>query len=198
MALAAKRLDARPSLGVWIAAAQLIDLLWPLMLLVGAEQVRITPGITKLVPLEFVDYPITHSLVGCAAWAVALAAVWLLTKGGVRTALLLAGAVLSHWFLDLLTHRPDLPVLPNGPKYGLGLWNMPLVVIPLELAMWAAAIWLYPGRKSRGFWIFVAVLTLIHVGNIVGPPPPSANAIAWAALLLWLIPWWAHKLDRPR
>src|SRR3954470_6246201 len=115
--LAGKRAAPNVSLATWLASVQLVDLIWPLMLLAGLEHVRIVPGITAFTPLDFYDYPITHSLVGCAVWAALFAGVWTIVRrpGDPRAALLLAAGVVSHWVLDAISHRPDVPVLPHGP-----------------------------------------------------------------------------------
>src|ERR1700724_1626661 len=154
LGLAAKAAVPRVSLGTWFASVQLLDLLWPLFLLLGWEHVRIVPGITRMTPLDFYDYPITHSLAGALAWSALFAVVYGAWRGRTRlqggqaalaggrsgwwVAALLGLGVLSHWVLDLLVHRPDLPVLPHGPYVGLGLWNLPAVEAPLAGALYAA------------------------------------------------------------
>jgi hypothetical protein len=199
--LAAKRAAPSVSLATWIAAVQFVDLLWPLFLLAGLEHVRIVPGITAFTPLDFYDYPITHSLIGTLGWAALFAGVWMAVRGRKRAAVLLAGAVLSHWVLDVIAHRPDMPVLPTGPYLGLGLWNSIPATLVVELTMFAAGLALYvrsggAGRRRLSFWLFVAFLLVAYFGASFGPPPPDTRTLAWSALALWiLIPWawWADQ-----
>ncbi|MCP5117677.1 MAG: hypothetical protein GY953_43190, partial [bacterium] len=107
--LAAKRVAPRTSLGWLIAAPLLLDVLWPIFLLLGWESVRIDPEATAVAPFDFVSYPISHSLLAVAGWA-GLAAVlyWKISRYR-PGALAIAAGVISHWVLDLLVHRPDLP-----------------------------------------------------------------------------------------
>jgi hypothetical protein len=199
------------SLGTWFLAVQFLDLLWPIFLLLGWEHVRISPGITRMAPLDFYDYPISHSLVGALGWSVVFAAGYLVLGRTAREerrrgALLLGAAVFSHWILDLLVHRPDLPVLPHGPYVGLGLWNVPAAELLLEGALYAAGIAIYV-RATRardavgrwGLWSLLALLFVFWLSGAYGPPPPSEKAIAWGGLVMgWLIPLWAGWVDRHR
>jgi hypothetical protein len=171
--------------------------------------VRITPGYTRMSPLDFYDYPFTHSLLGACGWAALLALLYLLVSRRQRrgrVALLLALGVVSHWFLDVLVHRADLPVLPAmGPYLGLGLWNVPAAAIALELALFGAGILLYlratRARDAAGRWGLAALLgllVLLWLGAAFGPPPPDEGIIAWSALALWLLVPWAAWVDRHR
>ena len=199
--LAAKRAAPSVSLATWLAAVQFVDLLWPLFLLAGLEHVRIVPGITAFTPLDFYDYPITHSLIGTLGWAALFAVVWMAVRGRSVTAVLLAWAVLSHWVLDVIAHRPDMPVLPTGPYLGLGLWNSVPATLVVELTMFAAGLAIYvhaggAGRHRLSFWLFVGFLLVAYLGASFGPPPPDARTLAWSALALWvLVPWaaWADQ-----
>lgn len=205
--LAAKGAAPRVSLAAWFAAAQLADLLWPLCLLADVEHVRIAPGITAFTPLDFYDYPVTHSLVADAAWAAAFAGLWYVTRrrrrkpGDARAAWLLAACVISHWLLDALSHRPDVPVLPHGPYVGLGLWNSVAATLAIELSAFAAALAIYvrgrfAGARRFSFWLLIAFLTIAYFGAAFGPPPPDVRTLAWSALALWLLlPWalWAER-----
>ena len=200
--LAGKRAAPSVSLATWLVSVQLVDLIWPMLLLAGLEHVRIAPGITAFTPLDFYDYPITHSLVGCAAWGLAFGGCWMAVRRVPRTAVLLAAGVLSHWVLDVISHRPDMPVLPHGPYLGLGLWNSVAGTLLVELSMFGLGVGLYlrgRDRVSRGsFWVFVAFLLVVYFAAAFGPPPPDARTLAWSAMAAWLLvpaAWW---VDRPR
>ena len=198
------------SLGTWLLAVQFLDLLWPIFLLLGWEHVRIAPGITRANPLDFYDYPITHSLVGALAWSAVFGAGYLILSKSEpvarrRGAVLLGAGVLSHWVLDLVVHRPDLPILPRGPYVGLGLWNFPVAELLVELALYAAGIAAYlRATRARdaigrwGLWSLLAFLLVIWLSGVYGPPPPSERALAWFALVGWLIPLWGWWVDRHR
>lgn len=206
VAFAGKRAAPSVSLGTWILAAQFVDLIWPLFLLAGLEHVRITPGITAFTPLDFYDYPITHSLVGGVIWAALLGGVWLLRGSTAAVALLLGAGVLSHWVLDVISHRPDVPVLPRGPYVGFGLWNSVPATLVVELTMFAAGVLLYLGLKKRAgdgaprsgiaFWLFAGFLVVAYFAAAFGPPPPNVRALAFSALAMWLLIPWAWWLDR--
>ncbi len=201
--LAAKRAAPRVSLATWFVAVQLVDLIWPLMLLFGLEHVRIAPGITAFTPLDFYDYPITHSLVGGLVWAALFVGLWLAKgrDGTSRVAMLLAAGVLSHWVLDAASHRPDVPVLPHGPYVGLGLWNSVPATLAVELTMFAAGLAIYvrsgaPGARRLSFWLLIAFLVVTYFAAAFGPPPPDVRTLAWSALALWLLVPWAGWADR--
>ena len=112
-----------------------------------------------------------------------------------------AALVVSHWALDALTHRPDLPLWPGGPKVGLGLWNSRPATALAEFALLLGGAWLYvraTGRARPGWalGVFVAFLAVIQAANYFGPPPPSVAAIAVVGLAQWLLPPWAAWVDR--
>jgi hypothetical protein len=121
-------------------------------------------------------------------------------------AIAIALLVVSHWVLDAVVHRPDLPLTPGGElRIGLGLWNSLAGTLVVELAMFAVGIWLYStctrARDRVGTAGFVALLgtiLLIYVGSIFGPPPPSAVAVAWTDMGQWLVIVWAAWVDRHR
>ena len=203
---AAKSVAPRISLGTALLAAQFLDLLWPTLLMLGIEQVRIEPGATAVVPLAFDHYPVSHSLLAVAGWGFVLsAAYWAMTRDR-RAALVVGLLVVSHWLLDFLVHRPDLPVLPwSDLKVGLGAWSSLPLTLALEMPIFIAGVVLY-ARVTRacdrtGFWALwslVALLGVIHAGNLAGPPPPSVLAIAWVGQLQWLIVAWGWWSDRHR
>ena len=206
LGFAAKRLEPRMSLGTAFLAAQFLDLLWPSFLLLGIESVRVAPGATAVTPLIFDHYPISHSLVGAIAWALALGAVYALAKRNTRGAILVGTLVVSHWVLDLIVHVPDLPLMPGaGPMVGLGPWQSKAATLAVEVPIFAAGVWLYATSTvakdkvgNYGLMGLVAFLALIHVGNVFGPPPPDAAAIAWVGQAQWLLVVWAYWVDAHR
>ncbi len=165
-----------------MAAPTLLDLLWPIFLAIGWEQVRIDPGNTAVTPLDFVSYPISHSLLTACGWGVVFALVYWLVTHYARGAVVIALGVVSHWVLDFVTHRPDMPLYRGGPRLGLGLWNSIPGTLAVELAMYAAGIWLYvsmtrardrTGRLS--LLAFLAVSLLLYAGAMFGGPPPNTQ-----------------------
>jgi hypothetical protein len=202
----AKAAAPKTSLGTLFLAAQFVDLLWPTFLLVGLETVEIAPGITTVTPLDFTNYPITHSLVAALLWASLFAAAYYLLRRYPKGAWICGAAVLSHWLLDLLTHRPDLPLAPGTEaRAGLGLWNSLPATLVVEFAIFAIGVWLYL-RSTRALdrsgsvalWSLVGFLLFIYLSNIFGPPPPSTAAIAWVGQTQWLLVIWAFWIDRHR
>ena len=190
VAFVAKRAAPTVSLGTWFIACELVDLIWPLFLLFGIETVMIVPGITAFTPLDFVAYPWTHSLLMCALWALGMGALYWALRGDKVAAMLIGVVVLSHWFLDAIVHRPDLPLAPESDvKVGLGLWNSVPATLVLETAMFAVALWFYAaGSRARdrigkfGFLAILALLVVSYVSAAFGPVPPSVAAIAWVGL----------------
>ena len=121
VALAAKKVAPKTSLGTLILGAQFADLLWPILLLAGVEQVEIVPGITRVSPFDFTDYPISHSLLMLLVWSVVVGGIYYALRRYRRGALVIAAAVISHWILDFIVHSPDLPLRPGGElRLGLG------------------------------------------------------------------------------
>lgn len=204
--LGARRFLPQVSLATWFGSVQLADLAWPVMLLLGLERVRVAPGLTAFTPLDFTSYPITHSLVGMTAWAVGLGAAWVVARRArgldarIGIALSIAAAVLSHWFLDALVHRPDVPILPHGPYVGLGLWHSVPATLALELAMFTVALVLYlqapDTPRGLSFWLLILVLLASYFGAAFGPPPPDWQTVAYTALAMWLLIAWASVIDR--
>jgi len=206
LGFAAKRLAPRASLGTAFLAAQFADLLWPVLLLLGMESVRIAPGATAVTPLVFESYPITHSLLGMAGWAIALGAAYALPTKDNRGAFVLALLVISHWMLDAIVHAPDLPLVPGTDlRIGLGLWHSHAATLAVEVPIFAAGVWVYAratsARDRIGRYAFVglvAFLALIQIANLLGPPPPSAAAVAWVGTAQWLLVAWGYWVDAHR
>ena len=205
-AYAAKRVAPRASLGTLFAAAQLPDLVWPWLVVAGVEGATIAPGDTAFTPLRFDNYPLSHSLLTVAAWGAAFGAAHFWRKRRPVDALVLAALVVGHWVLDFVSHRPDMPLWPDGPRLGLGLWNSVPATIVVELSIFAAGVWLAlsatRARDNVGRWGFPALATLlllIYTANVTSPPPPSIEAVGWVGgiggLLFWALAVW---IDRHR
>lgn len=205
VAFGAKRVAPAVSLGTLFLASQLADLLWPNFVLLGVESFEIAPGATAVTPLDFVSYPYSHSLLALALWGVLAALVY---RGFGRTWIAgatVAAVVVSHWALDAITHRPDMPLAFGETRVGLGLWNSIPATIVVEGAMFGAALAVY-ARATRarnrigsiGLWSLVAFLIVIYTANFFSPPPPSVAAVAWSAQAMWLLVAWAYWVDRHR
>jgi membrane-bound metal-dependent hydrolase YbcI (DUF457 family) len=207
LALAAKKVAPTVSLGTLFVAAQLADLAWPLLVLAGVERFEIRPGITAVTPLDFVHYPWSHSLAALLVWGIAFGLVYRLARGASRrTGWTIAALVVSHWVLDVVTHRPDMPLAPgDSHKLGLGLWNSMAATVVVEVTLFLAclAVYLHATRAVDRIGRYalaglVAFLLAVYVANLVGPPPPSVNAVAVAALAMWLLVAWGYWIDRHR
>jgi hypothetical protein len=205
VALAAKKATPKTSLGTLVLAAQFADLLWPVLLLLGIEHVRIVPGLLPTSPLDFTSYPISHSLVAQLGWGALLGACYFMVGRNSRGALLVGFLVPSHWLLDFVAHQPDMPVYPGGSRYGLGMWNSLPLTIVVEFALFVAgtAVYLSVTRaKDRtgilALWSLLGLLTVLFPASMFGPPPPSVQALAWSAIAIWLTVPWAAWADRHR
>jgi hypothetical protein len=202
--LAATNKEA-PSLPVLFVAAQLVDWAFFALLLTGAEAMRITPNMSVMNPMDLYHMPYTHSLLGSVIWAAGFGAlVWLLTKNR-SGAMLAAAVVVSHWFLDLLVHVPDLTIAGSPPKLGLGLWNHPTIEMPLELILTFGSLWLYARARKPGLVPLLAlggVMLLLQAVNWFGPVEPEvtegASLLAFVAFgLITLAAWWTARSEVP-
>ncbi len=204
VALAAKKVAPRTSLGTLILGAQFADLLWPILLLAGVEQVEIVPGITKVSPFDFINYPFSHSLLMVVVWSVVVGGIYYVLRRYQRGAFVIAAAVISHWILDFIVHRPDLPLRPGGQaRLGLGLWNSWPASIAVEVLFFGSGLWIYfSSTRARdnigryGFWSLMAFIFLGWISSLFAGAPPDVRSVAWGALVMWItVPWawWADK-----
>lgn len=207
LAFGAKRYAPSVSLGTLFLASQLADLLWPTLVVLGIERVEIDPGNTAVTPLNFVSYPYSHSLVMLVMWSALFALAYRTIKGWHANAIaVVATLVFSHFVLDFVTHRPDLPLTLTGSRrVGLGLWNAPMATLAIEMTLFAVGTAIYvvvTRARDRmgaiGLWALIAVLSAIYFAAIFGPPPPSASAVAMAGHLSWLFVAWAYWVDEHR
>jgi membrane-bound metal-dependent hydrolase YbcI (DUF457 family) len=206
VAFAAKKAAPKASLGTLFMASQLLDLIWPILLLLGIEHVKIAPGNTVVTPLDFYDYPITHSLTGALGWALVFSLFYYYIRRDVKDSVIIALCVFSHWILDFITHRADLPLSPSSDKFfGLGLWNSLSGTLVVEGGLFIAGIALYVNFTSAkdnsgkwSFWSLVALLLIIYSVNIFGKAPPDESVIPFAGLAAWLFIPWAYWIDKHR
>lgn len=205
LGFAAKRAVPAVSLGTLFLAVQFADGLWPLLLLLGVEHVRIAPGTMKLSPFDFYDYPWSHSLVALAAWSALFGGAYFALRRSFRAAAIVAAGVVSHWFLDFLVHRPDMPVFPRGPYLGLGLWNSLAATVMLEAGFYGGGLALYATAtraKDRtgvwALWSLVLLLFALWISTFFAPPPPGRIPVAVSGIAMWLTIPWGYWIDRHR
>ena len=207
LAFGAKRIAPSVSLGTLFLACQFADLLWPSLVLLGVERVEIEPGNTLVTPLNFVSYPYSHSLVMLLVWSAVFALLYRALRGAQPIAMAtVAALVFSHFVLDVITHRPDMPITIGGAqKIGLGLWNYPGTTLAVEAAMFLTGAGLYvTATRERdrvgqlALLALIATLAAIYFAALYGPPPPNARAVAIAGHLSWLFVFWAYWIDRHR
>ena len=207
VAFAAKRAAPTVSLGTLFIACEFVDLLWPVFLLAGIETVAIAPGVTRFTPLDFQSYPWSHSLFMVVVWAVVFGAVFFARRRQWLSAAVLALVVLSHWFLDLVVHRPDLPLAPGSDvKVGFGVWDSVPGTLLLEGALFVIGVRFYlrgsQALDRTGHWALYGLLALLlasYVATAFGPPPPSVPAIAAVGLAGGAVTAaWGYWIDRHR
>ena len=204
--LGAKGIDRRPSLGFFFFAAVWPDLLWPVLLLTGAEKVSIDPGNTRLSPLNFQYYPWSHSMLLDFLWGVLFGIVYYKISKNKRGSILIGVLVFSHWVLDLLVHGPDLQITPfSETRVGLGLWNYEGIEITIETFLFLVGVLIYlrstKPKNNIGiwlFWLFVAFLVGFFFMNVFGTPPSNVLLLEWIALGQWFLVAWGFWIDRNR
>jgi hypothetical protein len=200
--LAATHKEA-PSLPVLMVAAQLVDWAFMGLLIFGIEKMRITPGISVMNPMDLYHMPYTHSLIGTAAFAAVFGALVAVAVRNRMAGILTATVVLSHWFLDWLVHVPDMTLTGSPPKLGLGLWNFPMIEMPLELALTFGSLWLYARIRKPKLAPLAAlggVMLVLQAVNWFGPVEPEVtigtSLLAFFAFgLITLMSWWAARSE---
>jgi hypothetical protein len=186
--------NVEPAIPLWLlfVAVQWLDVMWAPLVLLGVEKVRIVPGITASNPLDLYYMPYTHSLVAAVAWSAAAFAAHriVVREAGAIAALVVAAAVFSHWVLDFIVHRPDLPLYDNAAKVGLGIWNFAALAFVMEAVLFFGGMYLYVRTESRrrtaiiAFGVFMLAL---HALVFFGAPPPSDRAAAITALVAYVV-----------
>ena len=206
VAFAAKRYAPRTSLGTLMLAALLLDLLWALFLLAGWERVHIVPGLMRASALDFEHYTVSHSLLTALVFGAVLGGGYHVFRRYPRGAIALTAAVVSHWFLDVLVHRRDLPLWPgSSPRLGLGMWNSIAATMFVELLLLGCGVLIYarvsrPSDRTgtRALTVLLVLLVMMFMVGLFAPAPSSARTVAWLTLALWLLVPWAYWIDRHR
>jgi len=207
LGLASKRIAPSVSLGALFLACQFADLLWPTLVLAGVESFKIRPGITAVTPLDFEHYPYSHSLLALIVWGVLLGLIYrTVARSSWRAALVLFALVVSHWVLDVVVHRPDMPLAPGlSSRLGLGLWNSVPGTLAVEFLLYVIGAVAYLKSTvardrvgSIGLWMLLLFLSIVELANVLGPPPPSVLAVTWSAQAMWLLVAWGYWVDRHR
>ncbi|MEY4730786.1 MAG: hypothetical protein RL020_1944 [Pseudomonadota bacterium] len=203
---AAKTIAPKVSLGTLFLSTQFIDLLWPSLLLLGLERVKIDPSATKVTPLDFVHYPISHSLLAVIGWAILIGLIYFSMRRDYRSASAIGFLVISHWLLDVIVHRPDLPLYPSSSAMvGFGLWNSMPSTLAIEFSIFGLGVWLYMRATTAmdktgkwALWALIIFMALVYLANTFGPPPPDSNTVALAGHAQWLLVAWAYWIDKHR
>ena len=207
-AFAAVALPKAPKLGTLFVAAQLVDVAFFSFLPLGIEHMRIVPGTAVMNPMDLYDMPWTHSLLGAFFWALGFAVALRLIIGNWTVGMIGGAVVVSHWFIDLIVHVPDLTIAGQPPRLGLGLWNYPMIAMPLEIGLLLGSAWVYaratqPTSTRVALPVLLVVLLALQAFNWFGPPPGTVDAGVWAmGLLAYAIAaalaWWVASNRIPR
>ena len=204
---AAKKVIPKTSLGTLLLASQFIDLLWPFFVILGIERVAIDPGNTAFTPLDFIYYPFSHSLLGVVIWALIFGVVYYFIKKNLKSSFILGLLVLSHWILDFITHRPDLPLFlgSDSQLVGLGLWNSIIATVIIESIIFIAGVYFYfavtKAKNKVGtysLWSLLIFFIIIYLSNLFGPPPESVEVVGYVGFAQWILIFWAYWIDRNR
>jgi membrane-bound metal-dependent hydrolase YbcI (DUF457 family) len=204
---ATKRFAPRVPLTLLLVAALFPDILGPFFSLLGWEHARVAPGNTRFTPLDLYDYPWSHSLLMTITWATLLALIYRFWQSDLIGSLVIWLGAASHWVLDWITHRPDLPLFPGAQgRYGLGLWNSIPGTMFIELAMFSIGVWMYVRVTRPRDWIgkyifiaFIFMLVLLYVEIPFSSPPQSVRQLDYASIILTVILLaWASWFDTHR
>jgi hypothetical protein len=145
-------------------------------------------------------------LLAVLGWAVLISVSYHLLQHYRRGAVVLGLAVVSHWLLDAIVHRPDLPLYP-GSAYLLGfnLWSSLSATLAIELLIFVLGVWMYlrvtEPSDAVGKWalcVLIVFLVVIYLANLFGSPPPNVTALAWVGQAQWLLVAWGYWIDRHR
>jgi hypothetical protein len=206
VAFAAKKAAPQVKLGTFLFASQFVDILFPILYLIGLEHFRPDPGNTTFTPYDFYDYPFSHSLFMGIGWALLLGGLYFLRHHEKRGAIIIGVCVVTHWLLDFVSHRPDMPIAPGIQLFvGLGLWNSIVGTAIVEYSLFAMGIWLYILTTKAtdrigivALWSFVGLLAFLYLGNVFSRTPVEPKYMVVGSLVQLIVFPWAYWIDRHR
>jgi membrane-bound metal-dependent hydrolase YbcI (DUF457 family) len=205
--LVAKRIEPNISLGTFVLAAMFADFLWCFFMLAGMEHIEIGSGLGAANYVNADNIAFSHSLITDVIWGALFAAIYYLSRRNRRGALVLFTVVFSHWVLDFIAHKPDMPLAPGVQTFfGLGLWTSIPLTLVAEGGFWLLALALYirvtqPNSRIGIiiFWSVAGFLTLAWYNNIAGPPPNNPSAMGVSSLIFFsLVVGWSYWMNRVR
>ena len=203
----AKRAAPAVSLGTLLVACQFADLLWPTLVMTGVERVELSPAATVVTPLDFVSYPYSHSLLTLCIWGLLFGIGYQIVRRSTAVAAITIGLlVVSHWVLDFVSHRPDMPLTPtSATRVGLELWASRPATMVVEIIMFTIGVALYLRTTtsrdrigSIGLWALLVLLSVSYLGNMFGPAPPGVRPVLWSAQAMWVLMAWGYWVDAHR
>jgi hypothetical protein len=203
----AKKAAPAVSLGTLLVACQFADLLWPTLVMAGVERVELLPGATVVTPLDFVSYPYSHSLLTLCIWGLLFGIAYQIVRRSTAVAAITIGLlVVSHWVLDFISHRPDMPLTPmSATRVGLELWVSRPATMVVEIIMFTVGVALYLRATtardrvgSIGLWALLVLLSVSYLGNMFGPAPPGVGPVLWSAQAMWVLMAWGYWVDAHR
>ena len=182
-------------------AVQFVDILFFSFVLVGIEHFEIVENYTPSTHFRLDFMPYTHSLLASFLWAALIYIVFRFAPSKKRArankiALVMALAVLSHWFLDLIVHTPDLPLLDDrSVKVGFGLWYHPVITYLLEATLLLMGLTIYLKSTTAttfvgkyGMIFFALLMLIVNAYNIFGPPiGNSVVSMSISGLVLYFV-----------
>jgi len=202
-----KRIEPQLSVGTLVLASVLADLLSGLFVFVGLEEVNLTTGRGAANYFEPINIALSHSLLALVLWGALFGGAYFAWRRNLRGAILIFALVVAHWFLDVIAHKPVMPLAPGTTwKFGLGLWtNIPATLV-VEGGLWVLAVVFYLcGTRAKNrlaffvFWPVVLLLTLLWYNNIAGAPPPEGRInFAVSFVYFSLVVAWAYWINRLR
>jgi hypothetical protein len=202
-----KRIEPQLSVGTLVLASVLADLLSGLFVFVGLEEVNLTTGRGAANYFEPINIALSHSLLALVLWGALFGGAYFAWRRNLRGAILIFALVVAHWFLDVIAHKPVMPLAPGTTwKFGLGLWtNIPATLV-VEGGLWVLAVVFYlRGTRAKNrlaffvFWPVVLLLTLLWYNNIAGAPPPEGRInFAVSFVYFSLVVAWAYWINRLR